>query len=93
MIKGTYKRCDLTIPKISKEKFLSLSDEKQKEYLRLYREQVAPKFEKWREHSPVKIAYGGRGAGAKSESTAALLIQFAEHPSYFGENIKVINPK
>lgn len=90
MIKGKYKRAEQVIPKISKEKFLSLSAEKQKEYLRLYREQVAPKFEEWRKPHSVKIAYGGRGAGAKSESTASLLIQFAEHPDYFGENIKVI---
>ena len=90
MIKGTYKRASLVIPKITKEKFLSLSPENQKEYLRLYREQVAPKMERFREPHPVKIAYGGRGSLAKSESTASLLIQFAEHPSYFGDNIKVI---
>lgn len=90
MIKGTYKRAELVIPKISKEQFLSLTPEKQTQYLQLYKEQVAPKFEKWRNSAPVKIAYGGRGAGAKSESTASLLIQFAEHPDYFGDNIKVI---
>lgn len=83
-------RAKLVIPKIPKELFLSFSDEQQKEYLRLYREQVAPKFEEWRNPAPVKIAYGGRGAGAKSESTASLLVQFAEHPSYFGDKIKVI---
>ena len=90
MLKNDYKRATQVIPKISKEKFLSLTAEKQAEYLRLYREQVAPKFERWRKPAPVKIAYGGRGAGAKSESTASLLIQFAEHPDYFGDNIKVI---
>ena len=90
MIKGKYKRADKVIPSISREKFLSLSDEEQKEYLRLYREQVAPCFEEWRKPHPVKCASGGRGAGAKSESTASLLIQFAEHPDYFGDNIKVI---
>lgn len=90
MIKGNYKRAEQVIPKISKEKFLSLSAEKQKEYLRLYREQVSPKMERFREPHPVKIAYGGRGSLAKSESTASLLIQFAEHPDYFGDNIKVI---
>ena len=89
-MKGTYKRAELVIPKISREKFLSLSAENQKDYLRLYREQVPKIFEEWRKPAPVKIAYGGRGAGAKSESTASLLIQFAEHPDYFGENIKVI---
>ena len=90
MIKGTYKRAALVIPKISKEQFLSLTPEKQAQYLQLYKEQVAPKFEEWREPHPVKVGLGGRGAGAKSESTASLLIQFAEHPSYFGDNIKVI---
>ena len=90
MVKGNYKRAKLVIPKITKEQFIKLSAEQQKEYLRLYREQVSPKFEEWRKPAPVKIAYGGRGAGAKSESTASLLIQFAEHPDYFGENIKVI---
>ena len=90
MIKGKYKRADKVIPAISREKFLSLSEEQQKEYLRLYREQVAPCFEEWRKPHSVKIATGGRGAGAKSESTASLLIQFAEHPDYFGDNIKVI---
>lgn len=90
MIKGSYKRAELVIPKISKEQFLELDAKKQEEYLRLYREQVTPKFEEWRKPHPVKIGVGGRGAGAKSESTASLLIQFAEHPDYFGDNIKVI---
>ena len=79
----------LVIPKISKEKFLSFTDEQQREYLTLYREQVAPKFEEWRNPHPIKCAYGGRGAGAKSRSAGSLLIQFGEHPSYFGENIRV----
>ena len=89
-MKGTYKRAELVIPKITKEQFIKLSAEEQVEYLRLYREQLPKKFEQWRKPAPVKIAYGGRGAGAKSESTASLLIQFAEHPDYFGDNIKVI---
>ena len=90
MVKGTYKRSQLIIPRITEEQFLSLSADKQNEYMRLFREQVTPKFEEWRKHYPVKIGVGGRGAGAKSESTASLLIQFAEHPDYFGDNIKVI---
>jgi phage terminase large subunit len=90
MVKGTYKRAKQVIPKITKEEFLKLSEEKQKEYIQLYREQVTPKMERFREPHPVKIAYGGRASLAKSESTASLLIQFAEHPSYFGDNIKVI---
>lgn len=90
MIKGKYKRAELVIPKISEEQFLSLSESKQDKYLQLYREQVTPKMERFREPHPVKIAYGGRASLAKSESTASLLIQFAENPGYFGENIKVI---
>lgn len=90
MIKGKYKRADLIIPKISKTEFVALSPEQQKRYLQLFKEQVSPKLEEWRKPAPVKIAFGGRGAGAKSESSASLLIQFAEHPSYFGDNIKVI---
>lgn len=90
MLKGTYKRCPLSIPAITKELFDKLSPEEQKQYLRMFREQLPPKFEKWRNPAPVKICMGGRGAGAKSESTASLLIQFAERPSYFGDNIKVI---
>ena len=90
MIKGTYKRAELVIPRISQEQFEKLSPENQKEYLRLFREQVPRCFEEWRKPAPIKICRGGRGAGAKSESTASLLIQFAEHPDYFGDNIKVI---
>lgn len=63
-----------SIPKISREKFLSMSAEKQKEYIRLYKTQVAPKLEVFREHHSYKLAYGGRG-GAKSWGFASLLIQ------------------
>ena len=42
---NNYKRAELIIPRISEEQFLSLSDEQQAEYLRLFREQVTPKFE------------------------------------------------
>lgn len=90
MIKGNYKRAEMVIPKISEAQFDLMNPEEQRLYLKLYREQVAPKFEEWRNPHPVKCAFGGRGAGAKSESTASLLIQFAENPSYFGKNIKVI---
>ena len=90
MLKGTYKRAEKVIPLMPKEQYLKLSAEEQKLYIRYFREQVAPKFEEWRKPHSVKIAYGGRGAGAKSESTASLLIQFAEHPDYFGDRIKVI---
>lgn len=90
MIRGNYKRAEMVIPKISEAQFDLMNPEEQRLYLKLYREQVAPKFEEWRNPHPVKVGFGGRGAGAKSESTASLLIQFAENPSYFGKNIKVI---
>lgn len=90
MIRGNYKRAEMVIPKISEAQFDLMNPEEQRLYLKLYREQVSPKFEEWRNPHPVKVAFGGRGAGAKSESTASLLIQFAENPSYFGKNIKVI---
>ena len=62
------------IPVISEKKFLSLSAEKQKDYLRLYREQVVPCLEVFRNPAPYKISYGGRGSG-KSWSFASLLMQ------------------
>ena len=65
---------ELTIPKISKKKFLSLSAEKQKEYLRLFQTQVVPCLEVFRNPAPYKISYGGRGSG-KSWSFASLLSQ------------------
>lgn len=74
----------------SDEQFNALTEEQKDEYLRLYREQVAPKFEEWRKPHRIKAAYGGRGAGAKSRSAVSLLIQFAENPQYFGENIRVL---
>lgn len=65
---------ELTIPKISKKKFLSLSAEKQKEYIRLFQTQVVPCLEVFRNPAPYKISYGGRGSG-KSWSFASLLSQ------------------
>ena len=62
------------IPAISEKKFLSLSAEKQKDYLRLYREQVVPCLEVFRKPAPYKITAGGRGSG-KSWSIASLLMQ------------------
>ena len=62
------------IPKITQEQFLKLSEEKQSDYLRLYREQVAPKLEVFREHHDYKLASGGRG-GSKSWGVSSLLIQ------------------
>jgi phage terminase large subunit len=40
-------------------------------------EKVTPKMERFREPWRIKIAHGGRGAGAKSWSVASLLIQIA----------------
>jgi phage terminase large subunit len=45
---------------------------------RLDRERVTPKMELFREPYRIKLAKGGRGAGAKSWSTASLLIQRAQ---------------
>ncbi|MCK5644051.1 MAG: phage terminase large subunit [Gammaproteobacteria bacterium] len=42
------------------------------------RERVAPKFEAWRRPARIKAANGGRGAGAKSWSSASLLVQEAQ---------------
>lgn len=39
---------------------------------------VSPKLEKFRDPYRLKIAYGGRGAGAKTWSIASLLVQFAQ---------------
>lgn len=44
-------------------------------YLNCY---VSQKFEEWRNPHRYKIAYGGRGAGAKSWCAASLLVQEAE---------------
>jgi phage terminase large subunit len=41
-------------------------------------EKVTPKMERFREPWRIKIAHGGRGAGAKSWSAASLLIQRAQ---------------
>lgn len=62
------------IPRITEEQFLKLTPEKQEEYIRLYREQVAPKLEIFRKPAPYKLSYGGRGS-SKSWGFASLLIQ------------------
>ena len=59
-----------------------LSENQQIELLRLLeqedREKVSLKMERFREPWRIKIAHGGRGAGAKSWSCASLLIQKAQ---------------
>ena len=58
-----------------------LSEKEQLEYLELAiqdeLEKVSPKMERFREPWRIKIAHGGRGAGAKSWSVASLLDQKA----------------
>jgi phage terminase large subunit len=60
-----------------------LSHDEQREYLELETqnelEKVSPKMERFREPWRIKIASGGRGAGAKSWSAASLLIQKAHY--------------
>ena len=70
------------IPAISEKKFLSLTAEKQKDYLRLYREQVVPCLEVFRSPAPYKITFGGRGSG-KSWSIASLLMQQLSAEKHF----------
>jgi phage terminase large subunit len=65
---------ELTIPKITREQFEALSAEKQKKYLWLYKSQVVPCLEIFRNPAPYKISFGGRGSG-KSWSYASLLMQ------------------
>jgi phage terminase large subunit len=58
-----------------------LTDSEQQELFELLeqekRELVSPKMERFREPWRIKLAHGGRGAGAKSWSVASLLIQRA----------------
>ncbi len=56
----------------------------------LKRAEVPPKFNEWRKPHPYKIAYGGRGAGAKTESAFSLAVQFGESPQYFGGKVNII---
>lgn len=51
----------LTIPKISREYFASLTKKQQDEYLWLYKTQVVPCLEVFRKPAPFKLTYGGRG--------------------------------
>jgi len=60
-----------------------LTEEEQREYLEIEAqnelEKVSPKMERFREPWRIKIAHGGRGAGAKSWSSASLLVQKAHY--------------
>ena len=64
----------LTIPKISLDEFNKLSPINQDKYLYLYKTQVVPCLEIFRQSAPYKCTYGGRGSG-KSHSVASLLMQ------------------
>jgi hypothetical protein len=71
-----------------------LTETEELEYLNLLeaedRAKVAPIFDAWRKPARIKVAHGGRGAGAKSRSAGSLLLQFCESPDYFGESVRVI---
>ena len=68
------KIADPEIPKITLTKFKSMSEEKQKRYLELYRTQIIPKLSVLREHHRFYTIHGGRGSG-KSTSVAKWLTQ------------------
>lgn len=70
------------MPRKSQEPdYSKLSDDELDRLLEIKRqlelERVAPKFEEWRNKYRYKIAYGGRGAGAKTWSYTSLLVQRA----------------
>lgn len=56
---------------------MPLTAEEEVEYLTLLETAVSPKLECFRNPSRIKVAYGGRGAGAKSWSIASLIVQRA----------------
>ena len=56
----------------------NLSHEKRQAFWQYMACYVSPKFEEWRNPHRYKIAWGGRGAGAKSWNAASLLVQMAE---------------
>jgi phage terminase large subunit len=64
---------DLTkLTRNERDNLLALFEQKQLE-------RVTPKMERFRDPRRIKIAHGGRGAGAKSWSVASLLIQKAQY--------------
>jgi phage terminase large subunit len=65
---------ELKIPKPSKEEFLNMTEMKAQAYAKLYKMQVAPKLEVFRNPAPYKLTYGGRGS-SKSWGVASLLMQ------------------
>ena len=71
------------VDQLSEDEWLRLVEQ-------LKREEVAPKFNEWRQPHPYKIAYGGRGAGAKTESALSLAVQFGENPQYFGDRVNIV---
>ena len=69
-----YTVAKLEVPRISRQQFASMTRDQQDKYLYLFRTQVAPKLNVFREHHAYKLAYGGRGSG-KSTGIASLLMQ------------------
>lgn len=61
---------------------MALTEKEELELLALLeqedRERVSPKLEAFRKPSRIKVAYGGRGAGAKSWGFSSLLVQRAQ---------------
>lgn len=70
------------------EKLKTLTEEQRYELLhhllQKERERVTPKMEQFRKPARIKVAYGGRGSGAKSWSVASLLVQKAHR-----ENLRI----
>ena len=70
------------IKKIPEDEFFAMSEEQQEQYLYLFRTQVAPKLNVFREHHDYKLCSGGRG-GAKSWGIASLILQKASEEKRF----------
>jgi phage terminase large subunit len=73
---------------VTAEKLKTLTEEQRYELLhhllQKERERVTPKMEQFRKPARIKVAYGGRGAGAKSWGIASLLVQKAHR-----ENLRI----
>ena len=65
------------VPLLPLEQYEALSDADKKRFMRIYKRQVVPKLEAFRNKAPYKLAYGGRGSG-KSWSCVSLLVQMCE---------------
>ena len=65
------------VPLLPLEQFETLSDADKKKFMRIYKRQVVPKLEVFRNKASYKLAHGGRGSG-KSWSCVSLLVQMCE---------------